>query len=344
MTAPLPHIHFDADLLPETSRFDIWRQGIVAFEVARAGDASLPFRAKIDAWSLGDLVMTSGPQSAVRFVRTAERVRADAQDGYLFALLRQGSWTGDADGAALTVGAGQLVVFDLARPAAVETSDVDSVTAVIPRAAIGSEAAESRQIHGCVLDGAAGRLLADHFLSLARYLPMMDGTMALTIYDATTSLIAANFAALSRSEEVGESNSVVATRHAVRRYINDNLTAPDLSPNKICADLKIGRSALYRAFAPLGGVVGYIQGRRLDAVHALLADSKERRTITEIAYSFNFASIPHFSKVYRSRFGCRPSETRAEPDLRFDKKDPSKNLGKDGPTLFGEWVEKVTKR
>jgi hypothetical protein len=71
MTSSIPHIYFDADLLPEASRFDIWRQGIVAFDVTRAGDATLPFRAKVDAWSFGELVMTSGPQSAVRFERSS---------------------------------------------------------------------------------------------------------------------------------------------------------------------------------------------------------------------------------------------------------------------------------
>ena len=337
----MPHLHFDADLLPESSRFDTWRQGIVAFEVTRAGDVTQPFQAKIDAWTLGDLAMTSGVQSAVRFVRTAEQVRADAQDGYLFALLRQGSWTGDADGVALSVGAGQLVVFDLSRPAAIETSDVDSVTAVIPRTAIGKEMTDTSDVHGRVLDGAAGRILADHFLALARYFSMVDAAMAPTIFNATATLIAASFAALPQAAEADcESNSVVATRYAVRRYVNGKLMAPDLSPDKIGADLKIGRSALYRAFAPLGGVAAYIQRRRLEAIHALLADSKERRTITDIAYSFNFASLAHFSTLYRGRFGCSPRETRARTHPVPDKKFAPNN---DGPALFGEWVERLTK-
>jgi len=74
--------------------------------------------------------------------------------------------------------------------------------------------------------------------------------------------------------------------------------------------LAVGRSALYRAFAPFGGVQAYLRKRRLEAAHALLVDPKEPRSITEIAFGFHFVSMSHFSRAFRSRFGYSPRQAR----------------------------------
>lgn len=74
--------------------------------------------------------------------------------------------------------------------------------------------------------------------------------------------------------------------------------------------LGISRSALYRLFEPHGGVSAFIQGRRLDRIHALLAAPKEHRKLSEIAYQHGFASDAHFSTAFRQRFGYSPREAR----------------------------------
>lgn len=334
MIAEVPHIHFDADLLPVEDRFDTWRQGIVPFEVERCGDLSTPFRARIDAWMFGGMALTSGTQSAARFTRTAERARSDAQDSLNFVFLRQGAWTGDAGDRLLSVGPGDLAVLDLAGATMAETTDLDSVTVTVARSALHT-IDELPDLHGRILEQGAGRMLADHFVSLVRFLPSLDSKVLPALTQATLGLITASFAALPSSDR-REASPVVALRHQVKRHVDRNLNAADLSPARIGRDLEIARSSLYRAFAPLGGIASYVQRRRLEAVHALLADPREGRTIADIAESFGFVSVAHFSNAFRVRFGYSPRDVRLGTGRFVHNGRPVANG--DDPAVFGEWM------
>ena len=279
------------------------------------------------------MAITSGRQSAACFVRTHDMAQADAHDGYLFVFLRDGSWSGDADGVSLIAGPGELIVIDLTRPMTADTTDVDSVTVVVSRNAIEAAMPEPPAVHGQVLGGAAGRLLAEHLLSLVHHLPAIEEKVAPAVIQATVSLIAASFASIVAPSEPRAAASV---RHKARVHINQNLTSRDLSAAAISRKLAIGRSALYRAFAPLGGVRAYLRKRRLEAAHALLIDPKEPRSITEIAYAFHFVSMSHFSRAFRSRFGYSPRQARQGAG-QFPKASPGM-AGNGDPAVLGNWV------
>jgi AraC-like DNA-binding protein len=333
MTSPISTLHFDTDLLPAKDRFDVWRRGVAAFDVSRSGDTTVPFHAKVDAWTLDGMAITSGRQSAACFVRTHDMAHADGHDGYLFVFLRDGSWSGDADRVTLIAGPGELIALDLTRPMTADTTDVDCVTMLVARSVIEAAMPEPPAAHGHVVEGAAGRLLAEHLLSLVHHLPAIDEKAAPAVIQATVSLIAASLASIGTSSEP---RSAASVRHKARVYVNQNLTSGDLSAATISRKLAIGRSALYRAFAPFGGVQAYLRKRRLEATHALLVDPKEPRTITEIAYAFHFVSIPHFSRAFRSRFGYSPRQARQGAGQL-----PKANLvtaDNGDPAVLGNWV------
>jgi AraC-like DNA-binding protein len=333
MTSPISTLHFDTDLLPAKDRFDVWRRGVAAFHVSRGGDTTVPFHAKVDAWVLDGMAITSGRQSAACFVRTHDLAQADAHDGYLFVFLRDGSWSGDADGVSLIAGPGELIVLDLTHPATADTTDVDSVTVVVSRNAIEAAMPEAPAVHGHVLEGAAGRLLAEHLLSLVHHLPAIEEKAAPAVIQATVNLIAASFASIGAQ---GEPRAAISVRHRARVHINQNLTSRDLSAATISKRLAIGRSALYRAFAPFGGVQAYLRKRRLEAAHALLVDPKEPRSITEIAYALHFVSMSHFSRAFRSRFGYSPRQARQGAGQLPKAKLVMADNG--DPVVLGNWV------
>jgi AraC-like DNA-binding protein len=333
MTSPISTLRFDTDLLPAQDRFDIWRRGVAPFEVSRSGDTTVPFHAKVDAWVLDGMAITSGRQSAACFVRTHDMVQADAHDGYLFVFLRDGSWSGDADGVSLIAGPGELIVLDLTRPATADTTEVDSITVVVARNAIEAAIPEQPAVHGRVLGEATGRLLTEHLLSLVHHLPAIEEKAAPAVIQATVNLIAASFASIDAPDEPRAAASV---RNRVRVHINRNLTARDLSAATISRKLAIGRSALYRAFAPFGGVQAYLRKRRLEAAHALLVDPKEARSITEIAYAFHFISMSHFSRAFRSRFGYGPRQARQGAG-QLPKSNPVTTDNGD-PAVLANWV------
>ena len=339
MPSTVPKIHFDSAALPERERFDTWRVGVTAYDCTLLGDAAPgSFVAQVDAWLLGDLVITSNRLSPVRFVRSAAKASGDGIDHYSLILLRQGSWTGDVDGRMMTIGPGQLVAFDLSRPMVAEGTDADSITVAVVRNAVENVVPRLPDLHGLVLDGAMGRLLADHLLSLVRQLPAMQQEDVPAAVKATIALIAACLTS-SETQEPAASAAELDIRHRVRRYIDQHLAAPDLTPDRICRDLTLSRSVLYRAVAPGPGIASYIRTRRLEAVHVLLADPNEHRGIADIAYGFGFVSDAHFSRSFRRRFGYSPREARLGAG-RFRELTTALS-NEEVPAAFREWMKKI---
>jgi transcriptional regulator GlxA family with amidase domain len=73
----------------------------------------------------------------------------------------------------------------------------------------------------------------------------------------------------------------------------------------------VSRRTLYAALTPDGeGVAAAIRRQRLERAHAMLADSSQTQSITEIASTVGLPSAAHFSRIFRARYGVSPSEVR----------------------------------
>jgi AraC-like DNA-binding protein len=93
--------------------------------------------------------------------------------------------------------------------------------------------------------------------------------------------------------------------------VQDNLRNPALDVPFILRCLGVSRSRLYRLFEASGGIMHYIQKRRLVAAHKVLADPLNGRRIFEVADEFCFNDAAEFSRAFRREFGYAPSDLRA---------------------------------
>jgi AraC-like DNA-binding protein len=100
---------------------------------------------------------------------------------------------------------------------------------------------------------------------------------------------------------------------SAREFIADRLGDPDLCTDRVAHAVGVTARHLNRAFAAEGTTVAqYIQARRLDAARVdLMALSMQANRIADIAGRWGFASQAHFTRLFRARFGCTPSEVRA---------------------------------
>ena len=87
---------------------------------------------------------------------------------------------------------------------------------------------------------------------------------------------------------------------------------PALSVEAVARALNCSRRQLYNAFAEeADGVAGYILARRLDACREAFEDrATNHRSITDIALTFGFSNMAHFSRVFRAHLGVAPSDYR----------------------------------
>lgn len=312
MATAIPVLHFDTGDFPETERFDVWRAGITTHQVTRSDPPGSPFDAIVDAWTLGEMVMSHSRIGAARMVRTAEMVRQDGSDWIIVLFLKSGTLNFAIDSGAKqrTMRQGEVAVFDTLCDFASDGSAMDCISCTISRRAFAQMASRPPFHHGVIVEGPWGRLFADYLLSFVQQLPRMEAADASGLTEA---LIAVLMAALRTAQPGGNaavSKSVAAIRQRVEFYIDQNLTSDQLTSKLVCKTLAISESNLYRAFASSGGVTAYIRRRRLEAIHALLNAGSDRPSIGEIARQYGFVSGAHFSRVFRKQFGFSPRAAR----------------------------------
>lgn len=303
--AATPTLTFDGEDYAPGEAFALWA-GHAPYDVTLPpGHAAADFRVRMQAWHVGTLLVTTGRIGAVRVMRDGERVRADGRDNVDFMLHRDAGWHGDFDGLHVAIPRGRIVVIDLARPFATDTPATAFVLLSVPRVVLGA-AEDAGEHHGRVLDGVSGRVLADHFEALARALPGSHVGDLPALADTTLAMIRSSLAHVPRRERP---RAVLSLRQRVRSYVSAHLTDLALTPERVAEALGITRSTLYRAF-PSAGVAGYIQGRRLEAIRALLDAPDETRSLMRLAADFGFASHAHLTTAFGRRFGYPPSRAR----------------------------------
>jgi AraC-like DNA-binding protein len=335
MTATIPTVHFDTDTLDADKRFETWRSALHAHRVwlPEGADPS-QFTAVVDAWSLGDVVLTHSRLPAICLARTPEMAQADGEDWICLAFQLSGTtrFTLDEGKLVRTVGPGELIVFDLTRDFKSETSVHEVMIALFSRRAMRQAIQNIPPHHGLSIDGGWGRLLADCLLSLVRQLPTMAAADASGLSRTLVQLVAACLKAAPATEPDITRRTSEARRLA-ESYIESHLTSPDLGPAMLCAALGMSKAGLYRAFAGSEGVTAYIRKRRLEVIHVLLNDPRETRSIGEIAYQYGFVSDAHFSRVFRQKFGFSPRNARVGLPVTLDITD------NDETAVFRHWVK-----
>jgi AraC-like DNA-binding protein len=303
---------FSTDDLPRKDQFLAWRASwAAAFDLTELESGPEAFSGRQKVWDLGGLAFSRVHTDELAFAGLAGHVRREPLDHWLLTLFVNGHSTTLSDNDRLDGHTGAVQLHPLGRVFEGTVSQSDILMLFVPRdlcremTHVLDAAAFSR------LEGAMGRIFADYMVSLARRLPQLDASDASQVVATTRAMLLACIApSPDRLEEAGSMISSVLLERA-RRYVQANLHDPELGSRGLLRELGVSRSRLYRLFEPSGGVMHYIQRRRLLAAHSMLADANDRRRIFEIAESCCFADGADFSRAFRREFGCSPSDVRS---------------------------------
>ena len=122
--------------------------------------------------------------------------------------------------------------------------------------------------------------------------------------------------------------------HRVLEVIDQQLDQP-LDLEYLSAVAHFSPFHFHRLFAAwTGETLGdYLRRRRVEVAAMRLA-SQPALSILSVALSVGFGSGEAFSRAFRARFGCSPSQWRSQKTTSRNKRNPGQVLGNLGQTNF----------
>lgn len=312
-----PIFSFSTQAFPQRSRFEAWRDEVNAlFDINISKPAALAFNYRLATCYIGDLLMGcgtwEGQGAPVQYEvkRSRQMIRGDHLDHYYICLGISHSIHGTAGRTHLATESSDIYVLDLARELESVIIAGDTIILTIPRDVLSARLGH-KDLHGHVVRGALGGLLADHMRALKRQISNLGIDEVPHAYQATLAMVAAALAPGASTLQSAEPHIDQSLLNRARHLIEQQLTSPDLSAASLAHQLGLSRARLYRLFAHESGVAGYIQSRRLiRANEQLQSETGNRQRISSLAFQLGFKSDAHFSRVFKARFGYSPSEAR----------------------------------
>ncbi len=318
---PVPHAVFTLDDVPLCERFDLWRESISCiFEVEAGAEVrGEGFRAEIDANMFGPVMLARTQTFRQQWTRSPRIMARDGMDHYMVQLYERGQMFWETGRGAFEFPTDGLVVFDLSQEVTARTDDFANISLIIPREMLEEQLKAESDQHMRVLTGKEPmvRLLRDHMVSLKNLAPRMTGQQAIELAPATVGLTAACLNAALADHPDQQTGVAVAQVARIRRFIEANLSDPDLSSDWIARQVGVSRTRLYELFDRFGGVASYVRDRRLRRALLSLSDRRSRhRPIYDIALASGYTSDAAFSRAFRGRYGIAPSDVRSAGALR----------------------------
>ncbi|MEJ8855364.1 helix-turn-helix domain-containing protein [Variovorax robiniae] len=333
----VPFGQTSSSLFPAKERFERWRVG-----QGSSYCASLPKGLRADQFHFdfaflrfNKFLFNHASFAPRAQERTHRIIRQDQLDHYRLTLLNEGTLHSDADGVARVVKPGEVLVTDMSRPELFASSAGATVALFIPREVLDEALPRACDLHGFVLGGRVSQLLTSHMRGLMSVAPSLSAQEINPLGDATINLVAAALTPSARTLDHAKPIIESTLLRQVCRYIDLHVKEPGLSVTQLSGFFKISPATLYRMFASLGGVQGFITERRLARAHELLTSSSARVHLVRLSAELGFNNPTIFGRQFRNQYGCSPSDV-----LRGDRgtaNPASSGIGSD-PKAFGHFL------
>ncbi|MEU1290600.1 helix-turn-helix domain-containing protein [Kitasatospora sp. NPDC005856] len=280
-----------------------------------------PFDGLLESRRLGYVRISTLEADAARLSRTAALIartpRSEPQVGV--GVQVSGRAVLEQDGRRAEVPPGGLVLYDTARPYAVDYPERFRTHLFhVPRRLLGVPESDLRHASATAVGPTEGcgpvilPFLGVLAASAHSYPAPLGDRLAGSVVGLFGTLIA-QLAPTPAADEPGARNAHLVRR--VREYIDRHLGDPDLSPEMIARAHHISVRYLHRLFEGEGVTVSrLVQRLRLDACARELARrGRTAPTVSAVAQRWGFVNPAHFSRTFRAAYGVSPREWRSRP-------------------------------
>ena len=312
----LIHNHFTTQNEAQPQQILAWRDRvghILDVPIARAQVAD-GFHGTIDSYRIKDLMFLDSRTDAVSQTRSVTRISRDNMRDYVFHVVVEGSIetvTGLYPQRTALQSRPGILALDMSQPMRMKRPACRVQAFYVPRALVDAIIPAAESIHGRVIEYTSpiARMIPAQLAALSR-LRTMNANEAHSAISTCAQLIALAFGKQTRLSGNARLAARAAMFSTARRYIQDNLHQPDLSPESVLNASRLSRATLYRLFENEGGLSTYIRNRRLREAADELVRFPEMAVI-EIAFGLGFKSASDFNHAFRRAYDMSPLEFRA---------------------------------
>ncbi|HEX2546560.1 MAG TPA: helix-turn-helix domain-containing protein [Ramlibacter sp.] len=234
----------------------------------------------------------------------------------LVSLQKEGVALVQQDGRENRIEPGELFLIDPARPFSIETGQILTHSVYLEPEPLRSllpdlDRVTARPVRVTEGAGAIFRAMVDEMIVQAATL---QEDTADRMADALPHVLAA---ALHDLPAAKPSATRVRAMHKqqILRYLRTNLRNHELDARTVADGVKLSTRYVYELFEEDGQpLMKWVWSTRLDRCREDLASrAMAARSISEIAYSWGFNDVAHFSRAFRQKFGQSPREFRRLP-------------------------------
>jgi AraC-like DNA-binding protein len=212
----------------------------------------------------------------------------------------------------------KLMLMNVGRALDVWQPDAaDILSATMPTQSLSDRCPEIEQRCGLVVSASSGTaaVLADLIKSIRRERSSIDIQEARVLSDLISTMVSCIF----RGDQQSTLDwAIIRDYHErIRQVIEEELQNPKLSPGLIAERLEISQSYLF-SMARKGGmsIEQEIINKRLERCRECLMDPNwAQRSLADIALTWGFKELSHFSRRFSQRFGRSPRAFRHPIDL-----------------------------
>ncbi len=310
--ATIPSLKFSTESFSPHEQFDAWCE----FSSGMANlEADAPphdgFLARSEIYQLGSTFLTNYTLPALKIDYGNTAIRRSRLDHWCLGVVTGGSLLVDSNKRGFGAKAGDIAMYSYAMPFAGKLHGAEYSSLFFSRDEFWDIADELDRASQLLLAGPMSQIVGDFILSVKARAHSLTATDAAAVNAAFGPLVRAMVRQTPATLEAARAPIEAAQFDRVRRFIAENLKSPDLTPDAICARVGISRRKLFYLFQQHGGVATYIRNRRLAACHHLLANSGERKLLSQVAYEYGFSNAAAFSRQFQDRYGFSPRNARS---------------------------------
>ncbi len=243
-------------------------------------------------------------------VLTSESIARPHRQAALLCLQLEGDSCVEQHGRYCTINAGDFYLLDLSRSFRMETRQSTVQTIYLPIALLRDAVPQVEQASAVVLHGhlsSVGYLRVLYQEIFARA-PQLTESVAGYLLDAIPHMLAAALQSNASAYKAPPSQLRQHYKQLVRRFARDHLGDPALCAETIGKGVGLSTSYLFELFADEEAtLMRWVRSERLSRCRREFEDPTARRkSIAQVAYSWGFGDMAHFSRCFREVFGVSP--------------------------------------